>query len=286
MSYFSPSSLLSHLVPARVESGEGTVYLVGAGPGDPELLTLRALKLLQAADVVLYDALVDPRILGFCRADARRVAVGKRCGRHSCRQADIHERLIAYARRGHRVVRLKGGDPLLFSRGGEEIEALAAAGVPFEIVPGISAANGCAAYAGIPLTHRDHAQSCVFVTGHTRDGRLDLDWSQLTRPRQTVVVFMGLRTLPLLCAGLIRHGLLPEMPAAVVENGTRSGQRVVAGSLASLPEQVRRAGLEGAALEGPALVIVGSVVCLREKLGWFDGEGDEARAADALTAAA
>lgn len=243
----------------------GTVYLVGAGPGDPELLTVRALDLLRRADTVLHDSLVDRRILALCRPDAELLDVGKRAGRHACAQGEINGLLVALTRQGKCVVRLKGGDPLLFGRGGEEIETLAEQGIPFEIVPGITAATGCAAYAGIPLTHRDHAQACVFVTGHTKNGRLDLSWPALVQPRQTLVVYMGLKSLPLLARELVRHGLAAETPAAAIDNGTLGAQRVVVGTLRSLPRRVRRA-----ALEGPALVIVGSVVRLRDRLAWFD----------------
>ena len=243
---------------------QGEVYLVGSGPGDPDLLTFRALRLMQQADVVLHDRLVPDAILDLVRRDAERVFVGKQRGDHVLAQADISQMLADLARKGHRVLRLKGGDPFMFGRGGEEIEVLASEGIPFQVVPGITAANGCAAYAGIPLTHRDHAQACIFVTGHTKDGKLNLNWQTLIQPNQTVVVFMGLGALADVAGQLVEHGASPDTPAAVVDNGTREGQRVVSGTLGDVADRVAKAEFEG-----PAILIVGTVVTLRDKLSWF-----------------
>lgn len=247
------------------EARHGIVYLVGAGPGNPELLTLRALRVMQQAEAVLHDHLVSPEVLDLVRRDAERIFVGKQCKRHSFDQSEINALMVRLARAGRTVVRLKGGDPFLFGRGGEEIEALAAAGIAFEVVPGITAATGVAAYAGIPLTHRDHAQACVFVTGHRSNGRLDLDWGALARPRQTLAIYMGVQALPEVCAQLVAHGLAPDTPAAIVENGTTTAQRVVAGTLASLP-----ALAAAESIRPPALVIVGTVVALRGKTAWYE----------------
>lgn len=245
---------------------QGEVYLVGGGPGDPDLLTLRALRLMQQADVVLYDHLISPDILDLVRRDADRIDVGKRANKHTKPQQEINALLVELAQQGRRVLRLKGGDPFIFGRGGEEIETLAAAGLPFQVVPGITAANGCGAYAGIPLTHRDHAQSVCFVTAHLQqDGGVLLNWENLAVPQQTLVIYMGLKALPTVCERLQVAGLAAETPIALIEEGTTAQQRVIVGTLVDMPERVAAAEVRGA-----SLTIVGGVVSLREKLRWFN----------------
>ena len=235
--------------------GIGRVCLVGAGPGDPELVTLKAVRLLGACDVVVYDRLVHPALLEHVRAGAERVYAGKERARHFMRQSEINALLVNRARRGQMVVRLKGGDPMIFGRGGEEIEALVEAEVPFEIVAGVTAACGCAAAAAIPLTHRDLAKTLILVTGHTKGGEPELDFEALCRPGQTLVFYMGHKVLDRLCARLVTGGLGPDLPAMLIENGTLPEQRVVRGTLATLAAKVARAGLHG-----PALVVIGAVV--------------------------
>jgi uroporphyrin-III C-methyltransferase/precorrin-2 dehydrogenase/sirohydrochlorin ferrochelatase len=253
--------LPARAMPAPTAMGE--VYLVGAGPGEADLLTLRAKSLIERAEVVLYDRLVDRSILALLPADAERVYVGKQANHHAVPQEEIGQLLIAHAQRGKRVLRLKGGDPFMFGRGGEEIEALADEGVPFQVCPGVTAALGCAAYAGIPLTHRDHAQTCIFVTAQGRSGRLDHDWPAMMKPGQTVAIYMGLREIAAVAADAIAKGVDPSTPAAIIDNGARTAQQVVTGTLATLAE---KAG--AASLRGPTIIIVGSVVTLREKLAW------------------
>ena len=253
------------LADGRLALRGGEVSLVGAGPGDPDLLTFRALRLMQQADVVVYDRLVSQPVLDLVRLEAERIYAGKERAGHVLPQTDINQLLISLARQGKRVVRLKGGDPFIFGRGGEEIATLAAEGIPFQVVPGITAAAGCAAYAGIPLTHRDYSQSVVFVTGHLRDGTMNLNWRALAQPRQTIVIYMGLVGIETLCRELVAHGLPAATPAALIQQGTMPHQRVLVGDLETLPAIVR-----DGKVAAPTLIIVGDVVKLRDRLKWFE----------------
>jgi uroporphyrin-III C-methyltransferase / precorrin-2 dehydrogenase / sirohydrochlorin ferrochelatase len=249
---------------ADATKNQGEVFLVGGGPGDPDLLTFRALRLMQQCDVCVYDKLVSPEVMELVRRDAELIFVGKSRDQHTMPQEEINELLAKLALSGKRVLRLKGGDPFIFGRGGEEIETLMQHGVPFQVVPGITAANGVSSYAGIPLTHRDYAQACLFITGHLKDGTLDLDWQAMSRPKQTVVIYMGLVGLKEICEKLIQHGVASTMPVAVVQQGTTQRQRVVTATLADLAEKVEAAGMKP-----PCLTIIGEVVKLRERLNWF-----------------
>jgi uroporphyrin-III C-methyltransferase/precorrin-2 dehydrogenase/sirohydrochlorin ferrochelatase len=260
----SAETLLRQMLESEDNILRGEVYLVGAGPGDPDLLTFRALRLMQQADVVVYDNLVSKTIVDMTRRDAQRIFVGKKRADHTMRQEEINALLVRLAKEGKRVLRLKGGDPFIFGRGGEEIETLAAEGIPFQVVPGITAASGVASYAGIPLTHRDYAQACLFVTGNLKDGTMNLDWEALARPRQTVVVYMGLHGLDILCAELVKHGMPETTPIAIVQQGTTLNQRVITGTLATLPGIAEREKPQA-----PTLIIVGGVVTLHDKLKWF-----------------
>ncbi|HEB95909.1 MAG TPA: uroporphyrinogen-III C-methyltransferase [Sedimenticola thiotaurini] len=242
----------------------GEVYLVGGGPGDPDLISFRALRLMQQADVVVHDRLVAEPILEMTRRDAERIYVGKERDHHAMRQEEINQLLVKLAKEGKRVVRLKGGDPFIFGRGGEEIDTLSAEGIPFQVVPAVTAASGCAAYAGIPLTHRDYAQSVTFVTGHLKDGTMNLNWNQLAQPNQTVVFYMGLLGLPVICEQLIAHGVPADMPVALVQQGTTEHQKVFTGTLENIQAIVERERPKP-----PTLIIVGRVVELQEKLSWY-----------------
>jgi uroporphyrin-III C-methyltransferase/precorrin-2 dehydrogenase/sirohydrochlorin ferrochelatase len=244
--------------------GRGEVYLVGGGPGDPDLLTFRALRLMQQADVVVYDRLVSKEVLDLVRRDAEKLYVGKERDYHSVPQEGINQMLVRLAREGKRVLRLKGGDPFIFGRGGEEIETLAAEGIPFQVVPGITAAAGCAAYSGIPLTHRDYSQAVVFVTGNLKDGTVNLNWKALAQPNQTVVFYMGLHGVPDICKGLTGEGMPATTPVALIQQGTTVNQRVYLSTLERLPELVQTRDIKP-----PTLIIVGEVVHLHDKLRWF-----------------
>lgn len=243
----------------------GKVWLVGAGPGDPDLLTVKAARLIAQADALVYDNLVGPKIMALARPDARHIYAGKESSKHTLPQGDINQLLVTLAHEGLSVIRLKGGDPFIFGRGGEELETLAASGVPFEVVPGVTAAAGCAAYSGFPLTHRDHAQAVTFVTGHLKDGTVNLDWTALARPKQTVVFYMGIGAAEEICRQMIKHGLPSMTPAAVIRKGTLPEQKTLLGTLGTLPHKLKESDIKP-----PALIVVGSVVNLHATLNWFE----------------
>lgn len=243
----------------------GKVWLIGAGPGDPDLLTVKAARLIAQADTLVYDHLVSDGIMDLARPDARRIYAGKEASKHTLPQDSINQLLVELAHEGRSVVRLKGGDPFIFGRGGEELETLLSSGIPFEVIPGVTAAAGCAAYSGFPLTHRDHAQAVTFVTGHLKDGTVNLDWPALARPRHTVVFYMGIGAASEICRQMIEHGLAPTTPAAVVRNGTLPDQQTLLATLGTLPQRIIECNIKP-----PALIVVGSVVSLHAKLSWFE----------------
>ncbi len=243
----------------------GKVWLIGAGPGDPELLTVKAARLIGQADTLVYDHLVSESIMALARPDARRIYAGKEASNHTLPQDSINQLLVDLARDGRSVVRLKGGDPFIFGRGGEELETLVTSGIPFEVSPGITAAAGCAAYSGFPLTHRDHAQAVTFVTGHLKDHSVNLDWPALARPNQTIVFYMGIGGADEICRQMIAHGMPSTTPTAVIRNGTLPDQKTLLATLGTLPQRIAETGIRP-----PALIVVGSVVSLHEKLSWFE----------------
>ena len=248
---------------SQMELGE--VYLVGAGPGDPDLLTFKALRLIQQADVVLYDRLVSKGVMELVRRDSELIYVGKKGGsQESTRQIDINDQLVELAKSGKRVCRLKGGDPFIFGRGGEEIESLSEHGIPFQVVPGITAASGCSSYAGIPLTHRDYSQSCRFVTAHLKNGTTNLPWDEFVIDQQTIVFYMALSGANYICQKLMEHGMDKDMPIAIIEKGTMPEQKVYISSLTKLPDLLATEDIHA-----PTLMIVGEVVKLNEKLNWY-----------------
>jgi uroporphyrin-III C-methyltransferase/precorrin-2 dehydrogenase/sirohydrochlorin ferrochelatase len=267
---YAEQQLLKKLEVSRNTVNTGEVYIIGAGPGVADLLTFRALRLMQQADVVVYDRLVSNEVLELARRDSEKIYVGKQRNNHTLPQEKINSLLIELALSGKRVARLKGGDPFIFGRGGEEIEILVQHGISFQVVPGITAATGCASYAGIPLTHRDYAQSCTFVTGHLKNGEINLNWKQLVQTNQTIVIYMGLMALEKICTALIANGSAKDLPIALIQNGTCNNQTVVTGTLESIGTQVLNLSATA-----PTLIIIGTVVKLRKQLNWFQGVSDK-----------
>jgi uroporphyrin-III C-methyltransferase/precorrin-2 dehydrogenase/sirohydrochlorin ferrochelatase len=259
------TKLSNQLIKSLRNKNSGEVFLVGAGPGDPELLTLRSLHLIQKADVCIYDNLVSKDILELVRRDAQMIYAGKLRNNHTIEQKEINKLLVAYAKKGLRVLRLKGGDPFMFGRGGEEISELMAKKIKFQVVPGITAATGVAAYAGIPLTHRDYSQSCIFITGHEKNGELNINWNNLINENQTIVIYMGLNSLPSIVQNLIDYGMRKNMPIAVVQEGTTENQKVVVSTISRVNAKILKTDIQS-----PVIIIIGEVVKLRKTIKWFN----------------
>ena len=259
------TKLSNQLIKSLRNKNSGEVFLVGAGPGDPELLTLRSLHLIQKADVCIYDNLVSKDILELVRRDAQMIYAGKLRNNHTIEQKEINKLLVNYAKKGLRVLRLKGGDPFMFGRGGEEISELMAKKIKFQVVPGITAATGVAAYAGIPLTHRDYSQSCIFITGHEKNGELNINWNNLINENQTIVIYMGLNSLPSIVQNLIDYGMRKNMPIAVVQEGTTENQKVVVSTISRVNAKILKTDIQS-----PVIIIIGEVVKLRKTIKWFN----------------
>ena len=259
------TKLSNQLIKSLRNKNSGEVFLVGAGPGDPELLTLRALHLIQKADVCIYDNLVSKDILELVRRDAHMIYAGKLRNNHTIEQKEINKLLVNYAKKGLRVLRLKGGDPFMFGRGGEEISELMAKKIKFQVVPGITAAMGVSAYAGIPLTHRDYSQSCMFITGHEKNGELNINWNNLTNENQTFVIYMGLNSLPTIAQNLIDYGMRKDMPIALVQEGTTENQKVVVSTISRVNAKILKTDIQS-----PVIIIIGEVVKLRKTIKWFN----------------
>ena len=259
------TKLSNQLIKSLRNKKSGEVFLVGAGPGDPELLTLRALHLIQKADICIYDNLVSKEILELVRRDAHMIYAGKLRNNHTIEQKEINKLLVKYAKKGLRVLRLKGGDPFVFGRGGEEISELMAKNIKFQVIPGITAATGVSAYAGIPLTHRDYSQSCIFITGHEKNGVLNINWDNLTHENQTIVIYMGLNSLPIIAQNLIDSGMRKDMPIALVQEGTTDNQKVVVSTISKVNSKILKTDIQS-----PVIIIIGEVIKLRKSIKWFN----------------